>query len=153
MIFGQTVEDDGGDGEVLVPDVVDVGVQGEQAMLAVDGSQDPLALRHLQLADRGTRLNRLERQLLIARDDDGAGNGGQVAGIAALLVVLDQFVNLSPDDLALVGLLARGDALLEQVPVHLGGHFLLGAAHGRMPGFAVVQHLEANQLVDVAGSQ
>ena len=107
---------------------------------------------HLQPADRGARLDRLERQLLVARDDDGAGNRRQVAGLTALLVVLHEFVDLSPDDLALVGLLARRDAPLEQVPVHLRRRLLLAAPNG-LPGLAVVQHLEANQLVDVSGSQ
>ena len=105
--------------KVVLADVLDVGVQREQPVLAVDRAKDPLALRHLQPADDRARLDRLESELLVAGDDDGARNGRQVARLPALLVILHEFVDLSPDDLALVGLLARGDPALEQVPVHL----------------------------------
>ena len=79
------------------------------------------------------RLDRLERQFLVARDDDGAGNRRQVPRLAALLVILNEFVNLSPDDLALVGLLARGDAALEQVPVDLRRRLFLPPRTGCWP--------------------
>jgi len=69
-----------------------------------------------------------------------------------LLVILNEFVDFSPDDLALVGLLARGDATLEEVPVDLGGHLLLAPTH-RLSGFAVAEHLEAYELVDVTGTE
>ena len=118
VIFGQAVEDDRRHREVLALEAIDVGVQREQPVLAVDRAQDPFALRHLQDADARVALGRLERQLLVAGDDHRAGNRRQVARLAALLVVLHELVDLLADDLALVGLLARRDAPLEKVPVH-----------------------------------
>jgi hypothetical protein len=76
VILGQPVEDDRRHGEARRLDVLDVGVQREQTVLAVDGAQDALALRHLQRPDRAPA-RRLERQLLVARDDDGAGIDGR----------------------------------------------------------------------------
>ena len=51
VIFGQAVEDDRRHAEVLALEAIDVGVQREQPVLAVDRAQDPFALRHLQDAD------------------------------------------------------------------------------------------------------
>ena len=105
---------------VLAAEALDVGVQREQAVLAVDRAQDAFALGHLQHADRravgstGSNVSFSSQ-----RDDHGAGNRRQVARLAALLVVLHELVDLRADDLALVGLLARRDAPLEQVPVDL----------------------------------
>ena len=45
---------------------IDVGVQRQQAVLPVDRAQDPFALGHLQDADAGVAIGRLERQLLVA---------------------------------------------------------------------------------------
>ena len=42
VIFRQPVEDDGRHREVLAAEVLDVGVQREQAVLSVDGAQDAL---------------------------------------------------------------------------------------------------------------
>ena len=56
VIVGQAIEDHRGDGERLVAEMVDVGVQREQPVLAVDRAQDAFALRHLQRADRRARL-------------------------------------------------------------------------------------------------
>ena len=75
-------------------EAIDVGVQREQPVLAVDRAQDAFALGHLQDADARVVVGRLERQLLVARDDDGAGNRRQVARLAALLVVLHELVDL-----------------------------------------------------------
>ena len=44
--------------EVLALEALDVGVQREQPMLAVDRAQDAFALRHLQHADRASSLGR-----------------------------------------------------------------------------------------------
>ena len=154
VIFGQPVEDDRRHREILFAEAIDVGVQREQTMLAVDGAQDAFALGHLQHADARFVLGRLERQLLVARDDDRAGNRRQIARLPALLVVLHELVDLPADDLALVGLLARGDAALQQVPVDLGGRAAaLPAADRRLGLLAVAQHLEADELVDVTGGQ
>ena len=60
VIFGEPVEDHGRYGERLLTEAVDVGVQGEEAVLAVDGAQDPLSLRHFQAADRTAILDRFE---------------------------------------------------------------------------------------------
>ena len=79
VIFGQPVEDDRRHRERLVGEVLDVGVQRQQAVLPVDGAQHALALRHLQPADRAALLDRLERELLVGGDDDRAGNGRQIA--------------------------------------------------------------------------
>ena len=156
VIFGKPVEDDGRDAEVFVPEALDVGVQGEQAVLAVNRAQDAFALGHLQDADALVAVGRLKRQLLVARDDDGARNRRQVARQAALLVVLHELVDLLPNDLALVSLFARRDAPFEEVPVHLRGRGQSGplaAAHARLPPFAVAQNLEPDELIYVTGSQ
>ena len=95
-------------------------------------------------------------ELLVAADDHRARNRREIARLAALLVVLHQLVDLAADDLALIGLLARRDAALEQIPVHLrrrGAWPRLAAAHRRLRAVAVAEHLEADQLVDVAGGQ
>ena len=131
VIFGNAIEDDRRHGERLVAEAIDVGVQRQQAVLAVDGAQDAFALRHLQAADPRAAFGRLEAQLLVARDDHGAGNRRQVARLAALLVVLDQLVDLLADDLALIRLLVRRDAALEQIPVDLRLRALFLAAHAR----------------------
>src|SRR5207249_12335920 len=65
-------------------------------LLPVDRAQNPLALRHLQDADARVVVHRLKRELLVAGDDDGAGDRRQIARLAALLVVLDQLVDLAP---------------------------------------------------------
>ena len=122
-------------------------------MLAVNGSKDALALRYLEPPYRRSGLEWLERQLLVARDDHGTRDGRQVPSLATLLVVLHEFVDLSPDDLALVCLLARPYAPLQQVPVHFGRDLLLAAPNRRLTGLPVVQHLEAHELVDVFRSQ
>ena len=119
VILGKPVEDHRRDGERLAAEALDVGVQCEQAVLAVNRAEDPFAFRHLQDAHPGPFARRFEAEGLVARDDHGAGNRGQIAGLTALLVVLHQLVNFAPDDLPLVGLVAGGDAALEQVPVHL----------------------------------
>ena len=155
VIFGQTVEDDRRHREVFFAESIDVGVQRQQPVLAVDRAQNAFALGHLQRAHARSLVRRLEDELLVAGDDDGAGNRRQVARLAALLVVLDELVDLPPDDLALVGLLARRDAPLEEVPVDLGG-----APASRLPPrtgwlglLAVAQDLEADELVDITGGQ
>ena len=51
VIVGEAVEDHRGDGEGLVAEALDVGVQREQAVLPVDRAEDPFALRHLEHAD------------------------------------------------------------------------------------------------------
>ena len=55
VIFGQAVEDDRRHREVLALEAVDVGVQREQPVLAVDRAQDAFALGHLQDADARSR--------------------------------------------------------------------------------------------------
>ena len=52
--------------EVLALEAIDVGVQREQAVLAVDRAQDAFALRHFQNADARVVVGRLKRQLLVA---------------------------------------------------------------------------------------
>ena len=157
VILGQPVENDRRHREILALEAIDVGVQREQSVLPVDRAQDALALRHLQDADARIAVRGRERQLLVARDDDGARNRRQIARLAALLVVLHELVDFLADDLALIRLVARRDAPLEKIPVHLGRRrqtrLLLPAAHRRLRVLAVVQDFEANELVDVAGRQ
>ena len=154
VIFGKPIEDDRRHREILFAEAIDVGVQREQAMLAVDRAQDAFALGHFQHADARVVVGRLERQLLVARDDDRARNRRQVARLAALLVVLHELVDLPADDLALVRLLARRDAALEQVPVDFRGRAAaLPAADRRLGLLAVAQHFEPHQLVDITGGQ
>src|SRR4051812_44324005 len=153
MIFGQTVEDDRRNGELFTSDVLDVRVQRQKTMLAVDRAQDTFALRDLETSHSSPRLDRFEGQFLVAGDDDGAGDGRKVARLPTLLVVLHQFVNLSTDNLTLVGLLTRSNAAFEKVPVDLRRHLFLPAPNTRLARFAVVQYFEPNELVDIAGSQ
>src|SRR5688572_11509601 len=96
-------------------------MQGEQPVLAVDGAEDTLALGYLERAQRPLLVDRFKTKRLVARDDHGPRNRGQVAGRPTLLVVGDELVDFPADDLALVGLLARCDAPLEQIPAHLRG--------------------------------
>src|SRR5262249_1939898 len=92
----------------------------------------------------------LELQGLVTRDDDGAGNRRQVSRLAALLVVLNELVDLSTDDCPLVSLFARCDAPLEQIPVHLRWcRDLLASAPDRLRLLAVIEHLEPDELVYV----
>ena len=119
VIFGQPIEDHGRHRERLAAELLDARVQREQPMLAVDRAQNAFALGHLQNAERRLAGDRLELQRLVARDDDGAGNRRQIARLPALLVVGDELVDLLADDLALIGLLARRDAALEQIPADL----------------------------------
>ena len=86
---------------------------------------------------RASSLDRLERQLLVARDDDRAGNRRQIARLAALLVVLHELVDLAADDLALIGLFARRDAPLEQIPVDFRGRRAGRCLPPRTPGCAL----------------
>src|SRR5262249_46937656 len=95
----------------------------------------------------------LEFQPLVSGDDHGARNRRQIARLAALLVVLNELVNLAADDLALVGAIAGRDAAFEQVPVDLWSGTLPSTAHGRMDLVRVAQDLEAHELVDVLGRQ
>src|SRR5205814_2427581 len=109
-----------------------------------------------QNADAPILAGRLEGELLVARDDDGAGNGRQIARLPALLVILHELVDLAADDLALVRLLARRDPPLEEIPVHLrrrGARLLLAAADRRLRRVSVAQDLEPNQFVDIARRQ
>ncbi len=153
VILGQAIEDHGGHAELLRPEALDIAVQREQAVLAVDGAEDALALGHLQGAQGAALLHRLEPQRFVAGDDHRAGNRGQVAGLPTLLVVVHELFDLLADDLPLVRALVRRDPALEQVPVDLRLQRLTAASHRRMPLFGVAQDLETDELVDVAGRQ
>ena len=113
MIFRQTVEDDGRHRKVFALKAVDVGMQREQPVLAVDCAQDPFALRHLQHSQPPIVARRLERQFLVARDDHRARDRWEIPRLTALLVVLHELVDLAADDLALIRLFVRGDATFE----------------------------------------
>src|SRR5207249_1819090 len=82
------VEDNRRHAEVFALETVDVRVQREEPVLSVDRPQNSFALRHLQDPDTPVIARRLKRQLLVARDDDGAGNRRQIPRLAALLVLL-----------------------------------------------------------------
>ena len=56
VIVGEAVENHRRHGERLVAEMLDVGVQREQPMLAVDRAQDAFAFRHFERADRRARL-------------------------------------------------------------------------------------------------
>src|SRR5262249_45367866 len=142
--------------EFLAREAIDVGMQRQKTVLAVDRAQNPLAFRNLEHAHARIVGGGLKRQLLVAGNDDGARNRRKVASLAALFVILDKLVNLAPDNLPLIRLLARGNPSLEKVPIDLGGlriRFLTSAPYRRLRCFAVAQHLESDQLVDVAGGQ
>jgi hypothetical protein len=61
------------------------------------------------------------------------GDGRQIARLAALLVVLHELLDLLADDVPLIGLFARRDAPLEQIPVDLRLRRLLPAAPPACP--------------------
>ena len=139
-------------------EAIDVRVQRQQPMLSVDRPEDAFAFRHFQNPNPRIVGRRLEGELLVAGDDDGAGDRRQVARLPALLVVLHELVDLAPDDLPLIRLLVGRDPPLEKIPVDLrdrrtGRGFLLAAAHRRLGAFGVTEHFEADELVDIAGSQ
>src|ERR1700722_7374813 len=113
MVLRKAVEDDGGHTELLALETLDVRVQRKQTVLAVDRPENAFALRHLQDPDAPVVPRGLERQLLVAADDDGARDRRQIAGLPALLVVLHELVDLAADDLALVRLLARCNPALQ----------------------------------------
>ena len=52
VIVWKAIENHGRDGERLIAEMLDVGVQRQEAVLAVDGAEDPFALRHFQLPTR-----------------------------------------------------------------------------------------------------
>src|SRR5262249_23558147 len=139
VIFGHTVENNRRHGEIVIADVVDVGVKRKKTMLPVNSAEDSFTLWNLEATHSRTRLDRLACQLLVAGDDHGARNGRQIVSLTALFVILDEFVDLSPDDLALIGFLARRDPAFEQIPVHFRRHLLLPTANRRLPRFAVTK--------------
>ena len=152
VIFGQAIENDGRNRERLAAKAIDVGVQRQQPVLTVDRAQDAFALGHLQPAKHAAGFDWVECQLLVGRDDHGAGNRRQIACLPALLVVLHELVDLLPDDLALIGLVTRRDPPFEQVPIDLGLWRLLAATH--TAGLVdVAEDLESNEFVDVAGGK
>ena len=51
VIFRQPIEDDRGHREFLTLEPIDVGVERQQTVLAIDRAQDAFALRHLQHPD------------------------------------------------------------------------------------------------------
>src|SRR4030095_7483622 len=153
MVFGQTVEDNRRHRERFVAEPVDVGVKREQTMLTVDGPEDSFALGYFEAAHRGSIFHRLKRQLLIAGNNHGAWNRRQVARLTALLVVLHQFVDFSPDDLSLISFFARRNSTFQQIPIHFRLRLLLAARHGWLARFAVAETLEPNELVDIPGGK
>ena len=128
-------------------------MQRQQPVLTVDGAQNPFPFGYLQYAERPVAIERFESQRLIARNDDGPSNRGQVPCLTTLLVVLDEFVDLAADDLTLVRLIICRDAALEQVPVDLRWGSLPPPPDGRLGLLAVTQDLESHELVDVAGRE
>jgi len=101
VIFRQAIENNRRHGELLALETVDVRVERQQPVLAVDGAQNAFALGHLEDADTRVVVGRLEGQPLVTRNDDRAGNRRQIAGLTTLLVVLHEFVDLAADDLAI----------------------------------------------------
>ena len=103
VIFGQTIEDHRRHVERLLAELFDVAVQREQPVLAVDGAEDALSLRHLEEAEvRRRGAGWFELQRLVGGDDHRAGDRGQIARLAALLVILRELFDLLADDLALI---------------------------------------------------
>jgi hypothetical protein len=147
VVFGKAIEDHRRHREILAVEMLEPGVQREQPVLSVDRPENALALGNLQGAERRTFGHRVELQGFVAGNDDRARNRRQIARSAALLVVVDELVDLLADVVALVGLLARRDAALEQVPVHF--RLSRTAADARGTALAVAQDLESDEFVDV----
>src|SRR5690606_7105508 len=70
-----------------------------------------------------------------------------------LLGVPDEFVDLLADNLAPVGLVGRGDATFEQVPPDLASSRGATAAGFLLLPVPVIEHLKAQEFVDVFGGQ
>ena len=119
VIFGQPIEDHRRHGEVSPPNCSIPACSASSRCWPSIARSTPSRSGTFSMPSDGSGLDRLELQRLVARDDDGAGNRRQIARLPALLVVRDQLVDLPADDLALVGLLVRRDAALEQIPPHL----------------------------------
>ena len=81
-------------------------------MLPVDRPQDAPALGHLEVTEIGLGVERRETERLVTRDDDCAWNRRQVVRLATLPVVLNQFVDLTTNDVPLIGLLVGREAPL-----------------------------------------
>src|SRR6266478_5963368 len=129
-------------------------VERQQAVLAVEGAQHALLGGDLEHAEHAVRAGGRELEAPVRDQQDGARDGGQVPGLGALRVVVDQLGDLLLDDRALVGFGARRDALLEQLPVDARGPLRLGLRARRRVRTAVVgEHLEAHQPVDVTRAQ
>ena len=105
VVFRQAIENDRRDRELLVLHVLDVGVQRQQPMLSVNGPKNPSCSGTLKRptddpASIASKVSFSSHEMITAPAMDGRSR------LTALLVVLDEFVNLSPDDLPLIGLLA-----------------------------------------------
>ena len=77
VILGETIEDDRRDREGLAAEALDVGVQRQEPVLAVDRAEDALALRHLEHARRdepgstGSNLSVSSQEMITAPGIDG----------------------------------------------------------------------------------
>ena len=92
-----------------------------------------------------------EAEALLGGDDDGAGDGGELAGLPALAEVGDELLDLPADHRALVGVRGLADPPLEDLPVHpRPGDPALGLVLGEP---AVAQDLELDEPVDLAGRE
>src|SRR5947207_332051 len=121
---------------------------------AAEGAQHALLGGDLEHAEHAVRTGGRELEAPVRDQQDGARDGGQVPGLGALRVVVDQLGDLLLDDRALVGFGARRDALLEQLPVDARGLLRLALRTRRRVRAAVVgEHLEAHQPVDVTRAQ
>src|SRR5438093_7676874 len=129
-------------------------VERQQAVLAVEGAQHALLGGDLEHAEHAVRAGGGELEAPVRDQQDGARDGGQVPGLGALRVVVDQLGDLLLDDRALVGFGARRRALLEQLPVDARGLLRLALRPRRRVRADVVgEHLEAHQPVDVTRAQ
>jgi hypothetical protein len=148
----EAVEEHGGDLDAEVLARLGQGVQGEEAVLAVQDAKDPVLLGDLQQAEIVLTRHRGEGEALLGGDDDGAGNGGQRSRLLAVAVVADQLVDLATDHRALIGRLALADALFEHFPVHAGAVGALGLRGGGVLA-GIAEDLELHQAVDVLGGE
>src|SRR5262249_15437346 len=100
-------------------------VEGEEAVLPVEGTEDAGLLGELQRTRVGLSGGRRELQPPVGDQEDAPRDRRQRPGIGALEVVGDQLFDLLLDDRPLEGLLGGGDLLLEKLPVDPGGRLFL----------------------------
>ena len=103
-------------------------VEGQKAVLAVQGPQDAGVLGKLERPGVAAAAGRGELETAVRDQKDAARDRGEGPRVGALEVVRDELVDLLLDDRPLVGVLGGGDPLFQELPVDPPGGGLVLAA-------------------------